>query len=129
VTPILDVEDVQRALDALVNGDHQVAADLFTQDVVVTGVGGCLRGRITGLPAVLDRFARMSRLTDGTYGTEVEAVYTGNTTQFVVVTRHWASIHGDQVHGAQALVVVVDDGRICALSAFSRPGPASGIWD
>jgi ketosteroid isomerase-like protein len=129
VTPMLDVEDVQQALDALINGDHQAAADRFTQDVVVTGVGGCLRGRITGLPAVLDCFGCMSRLTDGTYGTEVEAVYTENTAELVVVTRHWASVQGEQVHGTQALLVAVDGGRIRALRAFSRPGPASGIWD
>jgi ketosteroid isomerase-like protein len=129
VIKITDVEDVQQALDALVNGDHQAAADRFTHDVVVTGVGGYLRGRITGLLAVLDRFARMSRLTGGTYGTEVEAVYTDQTTQLVVVTRHWASIHGEQVHGTQALLVTVAGGRIRAISAFSRPGPASGIWD
>jgi ketosteroid isomerase-like protein len=129
VTPILDSEDLQQALDALITGDRQAAADRFTEDVVLTGVGGCLSGRITGLPAVLDRFADMARLTHGTYGTEVEAVYTGNTTQLVVVARHWASIEGDQVYGTQALVVTVDGGRIGAMSALSRPGPASGIWD
>jgi ketosteroid isomerase-like protein len=129
VTPILDVEDVQEALDALINGDHQGAADRFSQDVVLTGVGGCLRGRITGLPAVLDGFARMSRLTHGTYGTEVEAVYAGNTTPLVVVTRHWAVTNGEQVRGTQALIVTVAGGRIAALSTLSGPGSASGIWD
>ena len=65
----------------------------------------------------------MSRLTDGTYGTEVEAVYTENTAELVVVTRHWASVQGEQVHGTQALLVTVDGGRIRALARLLPPRP------
>jgi hypothetical protein len=129
VTLNLDVATVQRALDALITVDHAAAVDHFTDDVVFTGVGGCLDGRATGLPAVLDRFAEMSRLTNGTFGTEVEAVYTGKSTQLVVVTRHWASIHGEQIHGIQALIVTADGTRVRTITALSRSGPPSGIWD
>jgi ketosteroid isomerase-like protein len=125
----LDVATVQQALDALITGDPQAAAGQFTEDLALTGVGGCLQGQATGLSAALDRFADLSRLTGGTFGTEVEAVYTGNTTQHVVVTRHWASIDGEQIHGTQALLVTADGGRIRTINALSRPGPPSGIWD
>jgi hypothetical protein len=63
------------------------------------------------------------------FGTEVEAVYAGNTTFLVVVARHWASIEGRQVHGTQALLVTADGDRIRTINALSRAGPASGIWD
>lgn len=125
----LDVAAVQQALDALITGDHDAATDQFTEDVVFTGVGGCLNGRTSGLPSVLDRFAEMGRLTSGTFGTEVEGVYGDNATQLVVVTRHWASIDGDQIHGTQVLLVATDGGRIGTVTALWRPGPASGIWD
>jgi ketosteroid isomerase-like protein len=129
VTLNLDVAAVQQALDALVNGDHQSAADLFTDDFVFTGVGGCFKGRTTGLTAVLDRFAELSRVTKGTFGTEVAGVYGEMSGSIVVITRHWASIDGEQIHGAQALLVTVDGSRIGKIAALSRPGPRSGIWD
>jgi ketosteroid isomerase-like protein len=129
VTPILDVDDVQHALDALITGDREAAADRFTEDLVLTGTGGGLAGRTTGLPAVLDRFADLSRRTGGTFGTEVEAVYTGNTTQLVVVTRHWALIEGQQIHGTQALHVTADRGRIRTIDVLSPTARRSGIWD
>jgi ketosteroid isomerase-like protein len=129
VTQTLDVATVQQALDALIIGDQASAAERFTEDVVLTGVGGCLGGRTKGLSGVLDRFAEISRLTHGTFGSEVEAVYTGSTTEHVVVTRHWASIDGQQIIGAQALLVTVDSGRIRSLDALSPAGAASGIWD
>jgi ketosteroid isomerase-like protein len=129
VTPNLDVAAVQRALDALITGDQHAAADQFTEDVVFSGVGGCLDGRTTGLPAVLVRFAELAGLTRGTFGTEVEAVYTGNSNQHVAVTRHWASMDGEPVHGTQALLVTADGDRIRTITALSRPGPPSGIWD
>jgi ketosteroid isomerase-like protein len=129
VTPNFDVAAVQQALDALITGDDRVAADQFTADVVFTGVGGCLDGRATGLPAVLDRFAELSRLTKGTFGTEVAGVYGGTPEGIVVITRHWASIDGEQVHGTQALLLTADRGRIGRIIALSQPGPRSGIWD
>jgi ketosteroid isomerase-like protein len=129
VTPTLDVAAAQHALDALITGDRDAAAARFTRDVVVTGVGGCLSGRTTGLDAVLDRFADISRLTHGTFGTEVEAVYGGSAAQLVVVTRHWASVDGKPVHATQAFLVTVDAGRVGAVDALSRPGSATGIWD
>jgi ketosteroid isomerase-like protein len=129
VTPILDVDTVQQALDALIAGDRDVAAAQFTPDLVFTGVGGCLAGRTTGLDAVFDRFTAIARLTHGTFGTEVEAVYTGNATHAVVITRHWASICGKPVHGAQALIATVDGCRIRTIDALSRSHSPSGIWD
>jgi ketosteroid isomerase-like protein len=125
----LDVAALQQALDALIAGDHREAADRFTPDVVFTGVGGCLDGHATGLSAVLDRFAEMSRLTDGTFGTEVAGVYGETNAGIVVITRHWASVDGQQVHGTQALLVHVDGDRIGRITALSRPGAPSGIWD
>jgi ketosteroid isomerase-like protein len=129
VTPNLDAAAVQQALDALITGDHDAAAGQFAKDVVFIGAGGCIVGRTAGLDAVLGGFAEISRFTRGTFGTEVEAVYTGSTSQLVVVTRHWASIDGKPVHGTQALLVTVDNGRIGTIEALSRPGSASGIWD
>ena len=125
----LDVEAVQRALDALIMGDHNAAADWFTHDVVFNGAGGCLAGRTAGLVAVLERFAEAARVTDGTFGTEVEVIYTGSTSQVVVITRHWASIDGNPTHGAQALALTVDGDRIGHVSALSPPGHPTGIWD
>jgi len=129
VIPILDIEDVQQALDALINDDRQAATGRFTEDVVLTGVGGCLRGQAAGLPALLGRFADMSRLTDRTYGTEVEAVYAGGPTQLIAITRHWAMIDGEQVYGTQALLITIAGGRIGAIGVFAPPGPPTGIWD
>jgi hypothetical protein len=129
VSPIRDVAAAQRALDALITGDGRAAVDQFTEDVVLTGSGGCLDGHTTGLAEVIDRFADMSLLTNGTFGTEVEAVYAGSSSMLVVVTRNWAAVGGIQVHGTQALVVTVLADRIRAIDVLSRPGPASGIWD
>jgi ketosteroid isomerase-like protein len=129
VTLNLDVPAAQQALDALINGDHQTAADRFTDDFVFTGVGGCLTGRATGLRAVLDRFAQLSRLTNGTFGTEVAGVYGEMQGSTVVITRHWASIDGEQIHGTQALLITEDGSRIAKIVTLSRPGPPSGIWD
>jgi ketosteroid isomerase-like protein len=128
VTPTLDVDTVQQALDALITRDVETAARQFTDDLVMTGVGGCLAGRTAGLRAVLDRFADLALLTHGTFGTEVEAVYRGDTARVVVVTRHWAAINGKPVTGTQALLVTVDGGRIRIVEALSPEGPASGIW-
>jgi hypothetical protein len=129
VTTNLDVEAVQLALDALISGDSQGAADHFADDLVMTGVGGRIAGRIVGLPAVLDRFAGIARDTGGTFGTEVEAVYSGDDTPDVVITRHWASIDGHPVQGTQALLVTSDRGRVHTIDALSRPGATSGVWD
>jgi ketosteroid isomerase-like protein len=129
VTTQLDVAVAQQALDSLITGDHHAAASRFTDDIALTGIGGCLRGHATGLEAVLERFAAIARLTHGTFGTEVEAVYTGDATHVVVVTRHWASIRGQQVHGTQALLITADGGRIRTITALSRAGSATGIWD
>jgi ketosteroid isomerase-like protein len=129
VRPTLDVAAVQHALDALVTGDSDAAARRFSNDVVFTGVGGRLSGRTTGLLAVLDRFDAISRFSHGTFGTEVEAVYTDNAGQLVVVTRHWATLDGQPVHGTQALLLTTKGDQICAIDAFSRSGPPSGIWD
>jgi ketosteroid isomerase-like protein len=128
VTPTLDVDTVQQALDALITRDLEAAAGRFTDDLVMTGVGGCLAGRAAGLAAVLDRFADLAVLTHGTFGTEVEAVYRGTTNQVVVVTRHWAAINGKPVTGRQALLVTVDGGRIRFVEALSPAASASGIW-
>lgn len=125
----LDVATIQQALDALISGDQVAAANRFTDDVVLTGMGGCLSGRTVGIAAVLDRFAEMSRLTDGTFGTEVESAFRGSTNQHVVVTRHWASIDEEQVHGTQALLITTDGARIRTVDVLSRPGSASGVWD
>ena len=125
----LDVATAQQALDALITGDHQAAAAQFTEDVEFTGAGGCLSGRTTGLPAVLDRFAQLSQLTKGTFGTEVAGVYGQTQGSLVVITRHWASIDGEQIHGTQALLITADNGRIRRVNTLSRPGPPSGIWD
>ena len=125
----LDVAAVQGALDALITGDHHAAAEQFTENVEFTGAGGWLRGRTTGLAAVLDRFAALSQLTNGTFGTEVAGIYGQTQGRLVVITRHWASIGGEQVHGTQALLIIADGGRIGGITALSRPGPPSGIWD
>ena len=125
----LDVATAQQALDALITGDHQAAAAQFTEDVEFTGAGGCLGGRTSGLPAVLDRFALLCQLTRGTFGTEVAGVYGQTQGSLVVITRHWASIDGEQIHGTQALLITADNGRICRVNTLSRPGPPSGIWD
>jgi ketosteroid isomerase-like protein len=129
VTAILDVDAAQQALDALIIGDQSTAATWFSDDLVLTGVGGCLHGRTASLSESLDRFADITRLTHGTFGTEVEAVYCGSTAQLVVLTRHWASIGGEPIHATQALIVTVDGGRIRAIHALSRPGAPTGIWD
>jgi hypothetical protein len=129
VIPNFDVATIQQALDALITGDRHAAAERFATDLVLTGVGGCLDGSATGLPAVLDRFADVAELTNGTFGTEVEAVYTGNTTQHVVITRHWASVGGKPIHGTQALLLTANRDHICTIDALSRSGPPSGIWD
>jgi hypothetical protein len=129
VTPTPTAEAIQAALDALVHGDEQVATSHFTRDMVLTGAGGCFAGRAVGLRAVLDRFAELSSLTGGTFGTEVEAVYTGATSGFVVITRHWASIDGVPIQGAQALLVATKGDRIGAIDALSNAGAGSGIWD
>jgi ketosteroid isomerase-like protein len=129
VSPILDIAAAQRALDALITGDDRAAVDQFTDDVVMTGSGGCLSGHVSGQAAVIDRFADMSRLTNGTFGVEVEAVYAGNSPLVVVLVRNWAAVNGSQVHGTQALVVTVLGQRISAIDALSRPGSTSGIWD
>ena len=129
MTPILDVATVQQALDALVTGDLDAASVQFTGDLVLTGPGGCLDGRTDGLAAVLDRFAEMSRVTRGSFGTEVEAVYTGATAQLVAVTRHWAMLEGDAVRAIQALVLTTEGDRFSAVDVLSGSGPRSGIWD
>ena len=129
MTSTLGVATVQRALDALISGDEAAATGQFTGDVVLTGVGGCLDGIITGLPELLGRFADMSRLTQGTFGTEVEAVYRGKTTPFAVVTRHWASLDGEEIRATQVFLATAQGGRIRAIDVLSGGGPASGIWD
>ena len=129
MSPTLDVAAVQGALDALVTGDADAAARRFSNDVVFNGVGGQLGGRTTGLLAVLDRFDAISRCSDGTFGTEVEAVYTDSAGHLVVVTRHWATLDGQPVHGTQALVLTTEGDHIRAIDAFSGSGPPSGIWD
>jgi ketosteroid isomerase-like protein len=128
VTPTLNVETVQEALDALITRDMEAAAGKFTDDLVMTGVGGCLAGRSAGLEAVLDRFVDLALLTRGTFGTEVEAVYTGDTNRVVVVTRHWAAIDGNPIAGTQALLLTIDGGRIRTVDALSPAGAANGIW-
>ena len=129
MTSDLDTAVVQRALDALITGDQDAAAGRFTDDIVLTGSGGCLQGHTAGLDAVVGRFAAIARLTQGTFGTEVEAIYTGDAGQVVVVTRHWASIGGRQILGTQALLITAHGGRIRRINALSRPGSATGIWD
>ena len=125
----LDVATVQQALDALITGDHQAAAAQFTDDVVFTGAGGCLSGRTTGLPAVLDRFAELSRLTNGTFGTEVEGVYAGT---------HGSSSSspatGPRSTGSRSTARKRSSSPSTAAASArsprsSRPGPPSGIWD
>jgi hypothetical protein len=129
VTPTLDVKAVQQALDALISGDQASAAEKFTEDVVLTGAGGCLGGRTTGLSGVLDRFADMSRLTHGTFGTEVAAVYTGGSTQLVAILRHWAILGGEEIHATQAAVFTTQGKWLRAVDVLSTPGPRTGIWD
>jgi ketosteroid isomerase-like protein len=129
VTPTPTAEAVQAALDALVYGDEQAVTSHFTTDMVMTGARGCFAGRVVGVRAVLDRFAELARLTGGTFGTEVEAVYTGVKPGFVVITRHWASIDGTPVQGAQALLVATKGDRIRAIDALSNASAGSGIWD
>jgi ketosteroid isomerase-like protein len=125
----LGVDAVQRALDALITADHESAAERFSTDVVLTGAGGCLEGRATGLSAVLDRFADISARTGGTFGTEVEAVYTGSTSDVVVVTRHWARVDDEEIRGTQALVLTTEGGRIRTIEVLTGGGHATGIWD
>jgi ketosteroid isomerase-like protein len=126
----LDVASVQHALDALVTGDSDAATRRFTNDVVFNGVGGRLRGRITGLVAVLDRFDAIAKFSHGTFGTEVEAVFTDDAGQLIVVTRHWATVDGQPMHGIQALLLTIDSNQIRTIDAFSLSGCApSGIWD
>ncbi len=129
MTPTFDFATLQQALDALVTGDHHAATRRFSEDVVVTGVGGCLSGRILGLTPVLDRFAEMSRLTHGTFGTEVSAVYRGAQGRTVVVARHWALLDGAELRATQALVMDTESERIRAIDILSGPGPRSGVWD
>jgi ketosteroid isomerase-like protein len=129
VSPTLDVAAVQHALDALVTGDSDAAARRFSDDVVFNGAGGRLSGRTSGLVAVLDRFDAISSFSHGTFGTEVEAVYTDHAGHLVVVTRHWATLDGQPVHGTQALLLTTKGDQICGIDAFSRSGPPSGIWD
>jgi ketosteroid isomerase-like protein len=124
-----DVDSIQHALDCLIIGDRLAAAERFSHDVVLIGTGGCIGGFAVGLAEVLDRFKAISRATSGSFGTEVETVFKGNAAEVVVLTRHWASIAGEQFHATQALLVTADGGRIRTINALSRPGPASGIWD
>ena len=124
----LDIATVQQALDALITGDDDAAGGHFSDDVVLTG-SGALGGRTSGLRGVLARFADVSRLTRGTFGTEVEALYRGGIDQVVVVTRHWARIGDRQVFGDQAVLMATDGDRIRRIDVFARGGATSGIWD
>jgi ketosteroid isomerase-like protein len=129
VTARLDVVSIQDALDALVNGDERAVERLFTDDLVFTGVGGCFGGRTVGIPAVLDRFAEVSRKTDGTFGTEVETVYAGRSDHVVVVARHWAVVEGRELRATQALLISTDGQRLCSVESLGNSGPRSGLWD
>jgi hypothetical protein len=129
VGPSFDVSTIQRALDALVSRDRVAAAANFAIDLVLVGEGGCFAGRVVGLGAVLDRFGALAARTEGTFGTEVESVFGSARSQLVVVTRHWANVDGRPLRGTQALVLVTDGERISEMSALSRPGISSGIWD
>jgi hypothetical protein len=130
VVRTVDVAAVQSALDALVTGDRKVAASWYADALVLTGIGGLLDGRIVGLSEVIDRFAQISGRTGGTFGTEVEAVFVGDTPQVVVLARHWAALEGREVRGTQALLLTIDGERIEAIMALSPTArPRSGIWD
>ena len=61
--------------------------------------------------------------------TEVEAVYRGDPSGFVVITRHWAALGGKPVHGTQALLMATEGDRIRAINALAKVGSSSGIWD
>jgi hypothetical protein len=128
VTTILDVADVQRALDALIAGDLDAAAALFTTDVVFTGIGGCLGEQTVGLPDLLARFAEMARLSQGTFGTEVEAVYSSST-HIVAIVRHWAMLAGVEARASQALLLSIAVRRAHAVEVLGASGPTSGLWD
>ena len=73
---------------------------------------------------------RSAKFSHRTFGTEVEAVFTDDAGQTIVVTRHWATVDGQPVHGIQALLLTIDSNQIRRIDAFSPSGCApSGIWD
>ena len=129
MTAIPDLARIQQALDALIVDDRSAVDAAFSEGLVLTGPGGCVKGRYEGLQAVLDRFAVIATRTSGTFGTEVEAVYEGSGGQLVTMTRHWASLDGATLHGTQALLLQLDGDRICRIDMFRGPGAATGIWD
>ena len=111
-----DITLIRKGYEAFNNADVAALSELIAADAVQHMVGDNLvSGDHKGLENILGMYGKLAELTNGTYGVDVESMFTDGNGKVVVVHRQRGERNGKQLSTRQALIFTVVAGKVVDL--------------
>jgi uncharacterized protein len=111
-----DITLIRKGYDAFNRADIATLSEVLAPDVEQHMAGDNLvSGDYKGRENVLAFYGKLAELTGGTYGVDIESVFTDGTGKVVVVHRQRGERDGRKITPRQALIFTVVAGKIVDL--------------
>jgi ketosteroid isomerase-like protein len=111
-----DITLIRKGYDAFNRADVATLSEILASDVEQHMVGdNLLSGDYKGLDNVLGFYGKLAELTGGTYGCDVESMFTDGCGKVVVVHRQRGERNGRTITPRQALIFTVVGGKVVDL--------------
>ena len=111
-----DITLIRKGYDAFNRADVATLSEILASDVEHHMFGDSqVSGDYKGLDDVLGFYGRLAELTGGTYGCDIESMFTGGNGKVVVVHRQRGERNGRQITPRQALIFTVVAGKVVDL--------------
>src|SRR5689334_14631013 len=111
-----DITLIRKGYDAFNRADVATLSEILASDVEQHMVGdNQVSGDYKGRDNVLGFYGRLAELTGGTYGVDIESVFTDGRGKVVVVHGQRGERDGRTIRARQALIFTVAGGKIVDL--------------
>jgi hypothetical protein len=111
-----DITLIRKGYDAFNRADIATLSEVLASDVEQHMVGDNLvSGDYKGLENVLGFYGKLAELTGGTYGVEIESVFTDGNGKVVVIHGQRGERNGRKITARQALIFTVVAGKVVDL--------------
>ena len=111
-----DITLIKRGYEAFNNADVATLSEIIAADAQQHMVGDNLvSGDYKGVESILGFYGRLAELTNGTYGVDIESMFTDGEGKVVVIHNQRGERNGTQLATRQALIFTVVGGKIVEL--------------
>jgi hypothetical protein len=111
-----DITLIKRGYAAFNNADVATLSEIIASDAQQHMVGNnIVSGDYKGLENILGFYGKLAELTNGTYGVEIESMFTDGAGKVVVVHTQRGERNGKQLTPRQALIFTVAGGKVVDL--------------